>query len=142
MSTFIGNQNFQNQLFFKITFVLTIFSVVLFPTNFSNAQSSSSAPIGVAGRQQLHGHLFKELTNAPVIGNMGDSEQMNLAIELPLQNQAALQNLLTALYDPQNPQYRHFLTPSQFNAEFGPSQSDYESVMNFAQSHGLTVTKT
>ena len=63
-----------------------------------------------------------------------------LAIGLPLRNQTALDKFLAAVSDPTSPQYHHYLTPAQFTEQFGPTEQDYETVVRFAQSHGLTVT--
>ncbi len=95
-----------------------------------------------AGRQQLHGHILKALATAPRIGPLDPSTQLNLVISLPLRNNAELQELLKQLYDSQSPQYRHFLTVDQFEARFGPSEEDYQSLVSFAQSNHLTIDGT
>ena len=70
------------------------------------------------------------------------SQPMNLSIGLPLNNQGALSNLLQQLYDPASTNYQQFLTPDQFTAMFGPTTNDYQAVINYVQSYGLTVTAT
>ena len=70
------------------------------------------------------------------------TNRLNLAIGLPLQNQQELQTLLKQIYDPASPDYRHYLTPEQFTQRFGPSEKDYQAVMDFAKARGLTVTAT
>jgi len=65
-----------------------------------------------------------------------------MAIILPLRNQTELASLLKRLYDPSSPEYRHFLTVSQFTAQFGPTRRDYGSVVKFARSKGFTVANT
>ena len=65
---------------------------------------------------------------------------MNIA--LPLRNEAELDKLLEELYDPQSPSYRRFLSVEEFTARFGPSQEDYDAVIEFAEANGLTVTGT
>jgi subtilase family serine protease len=67
---------------------------------------------------------------------------MRLAIILPLRNPGELTNLLKRLYDPSNPDYRHFLTVAQFTQQFGPTKQDYEAVVKFARSKGFNVTHT
>jgi len=73
---------------------------------------------------------------------MSHSQRMALAIMLPLRNQSELASLLKRLYDPNSPEYRHFLTVAQFTAQFGPTGQDYESVEKFARSKGFTVANT
>jgi uncharacterized repeat protein (TIGR01451 family) len=74
------------------------------------------------------------------VGRLPASQQLNLAIGLPLRNQEALTNLLRQIYDPSSPNYRHYLTPEIFAAKFGPTEADYQAVISFAETHGLTVT--
>jgi len=59
---------------------------------------------------------------------------------LPLRNPEVLAGLLDDLYDPASPQYRHYLTPEEFTASFGPTEQDYEAVVAFAEAHNLRVT--
>src|SRR5579862_3754891 len=54
-------------------------------------------------------------------GTLGANSTLDLAISLPLHNQQGLNDLINRIYDPSNPNYRHFLTPDQFNTQFGPS---------------------
>jgi len=67
---------------------------------------------------------------------------MRLVLVLPHSNEAALQSLLQDLYDPSSPSYHQFLTVEEFTNRFGPTQADYDAVVNFAQTHGLTVVGT
>ena len=67
---------------------------------------------------------------------------MNLAIGLPLRNQEALTNLLQQIYDPASPNFHHYLTPEEFTAQFGPTEQDYQAVIDFARANGLTVIGT
>ncbi|HLX94376.1 MAG TPA: protease pro-enzyme activation domain-containing protein, partial [Verrucomicrobiae bacterium] len=67
---------------------------------------------------------------------------MDLAIGLPLRNKDALNSLLQQLYDPSSPNYRHYLTPDQFTEQFGPTEQDYQALIDFARTNGLTVTAT
>jgi len=73
-------------------------------------------------------------------GSLPVTTNLNLAIGLPLRNQAALSTLLQQLYDPTSPKYRHYLTPAQFTAQFGPTVHDYQALINFVKANGLTVT--
>jgi len=67
---------------------------------------------------------------------------MNLALALPPRHQDALTQLLHDLYDPASPRYRQYLTPAQFAEQFGPTQEDYQALINFARLNGLKVTAT
>ncbi len=76
------------------------------------------------------------------LGRLAGTKQLQLAIALPLRNQAALSNLLQQISDPTTPNYRHYLTPEEFTAQFGPTPQDYQALIVFARSNGLTVTGT
>ena len=78
---------------------------------------------------------------APV-SRLDSSTQLRLTIGLPLQNREKLTNLLEELSDPSSPNFRQFLTAGQFSAAFGPSEADYQAVINFAKAHGLAVRGT
>ena len=97
-----------------------------------------------AGRQLLRGHVPEAIARLrlPATGRLPATNGLNLAIGLPLRNQAELAELLRQLYDPASPNFRKFLTPEEFTARFGPTEADYAAVMNFARTNGLVVTGT
>ena len=76
---------------------------------------------------------------APLVGHVPSSQRMSLAISLPLRNEAGLHNLLQQIYDPQSASFRHYLSVQEFTEKFGPSETDYEALLSFAQANGLTV---
>jgi len=65
---------------------------------------------------------------------------MNLDIVLPLRDQAGLDMFVEEVNDPASAIYRQFLTVPEFTAKFGPTQADYDAVVQFAKLNGLTVT--
>ena len=50
--------------------------------------------------------------------------------------------MIQQIYDPASPNFRHYLTPEQFTEQFGPTEQDYQSVIDFAKTNGLTVKAT
>jgi uncharacterized repeat protein (TIGR03803 family) len=78
--------------------------------------------------------------NAAPAGPTSRWTRLDLSISLPWRNQDALARLLHELYDPASPNYHRYLTPQQFADQFGPTEEDYDAVIRFAESHGLTVT--
>jgi uncharacterized repeat protein (TIGR03803 family) len=93
-----------------------------------------------ADRQVLHNHVPAAVTNAEPVRHMSRWTKLNLTIGLPLRDRPGLTNLLQQLYDPASANFHHYLTPDQFAQRFAPTEEDYQSVVNFAQSHGLHVT--
>src|SRR5580658_8519332 len=92
--------------------------------------------------QVLHNHVRLAVANgrAARVGSVPNNQHLRLAIMLPLRNQNELTSLLKRLYDRSNPDYRHFLTVSQFTEQFAPTKRDYQAVVKFARSKGFTVT--
>ncbi len=112
------------------TSLLTIVAIVSLFATASQAQSV------------LTHHVRDAVRNgqAQSIGQLPATQVMNLDLVLPLRDPDGLQNFLAALYDPASASYRHFLTPTEFTARFGPTQSDYDAVVLFAKLNGFTVT--
>lgn len=92
--------------------------------------------------QVLHRHVPAAVASgqAALVGPMPATQQMNFSIVLPLRNQSELTSLLSQLYDPSSPDYRHFLSVGEFTQQFGPTAEDYQAVLDFARAHGMTVT--
>jgi subtilase family serine protease len=97
-------------------------------------------PAHAAERQALRGQLPPAARNLKPIGAMAASEQLSLAISLPMRNQEIFGKLLRDVYDPASPQFHHYLTPQQIADQFGPALEDYTALIQFAQTNGLTVT--
>ena len=96
-------------------------------------------PAWAGERQQLGGHVPAAAVRSQPVGRLPGSSRLNLAIGLPLRNQAALTSLLEQLYDPASPQYRHYLSPEQFTEKFGPGREDYRKLTEFAKSEALEL---
>ena len=99
----------------------------------------SSAAAQPPPMKTLSGHVPAVVSRLQAKGLLPATNNLYLAIGLPLRNQEALTNLLRQIYDPASPNYRHYLTPEQFTAQFGPTEQDYQAVINFARASGLTV---
>lgn len=100
------------------------------------------APTAAPVRQQLRGHVPAVVSRLQPTGTLPPTTQLHLAIGLPLRDQQGLSTLLQQIYDPSNPNYRHYLTPEQFTALFGPTEEDYKALTEFARTNGLIVSTT
>lgn len=76
---------------------------------------------------------------ARLVGRLPLNQVMQLDVVLPIRDQAGLDSFLAELYSTSVPNYRHFLTPAEFTERFGPTQQNYNAVVNYVQSHGLAV---
>src|SRR5260221_1128054 len=94
------------------------------------------------GVVMLRGHVPAVVAGLAPKGRFSATNTLHLAIGLPLRNQAALDEMLRQLYDPQSASFHKFLTPLEFTARFGPTEQDYLGVIKFAESNGLTVAGT
>jgi subtilase family serine protease len=76
---------------------------------------------------------------AQPVGRLPENQVMTLDIVLPITNQAGLDEFLKELADPNSPSYRHYLTPAEFTARFGPSQADYNAVVSYVKANGFQI---
>jgi hypothetical protein len=96
-----------------------------------------------APRETLSGrHVPAAVARLASTGRLPGAQRLNLAIGLPLRNEGELDALLEQLYDPASPNYQRYLTPEEFTARFGPTENDYQALIAFVKSKGLTVTVT
>jgi hypothetical protein len=94
------------------------------------------------GRVRLPGHQPAGVAGLTPKGRLPATNKLYLAIGLPLRNRAALDELLRQLYDPQSTDFHRFLTTPEFTARFGPTEQEYQAVIEFAGANGLTVAGT
>ena len=87
-------------------------------------------------------HVREAVTNgeAQPVGRLASGQIMNLNLVLPLSDPDGLKSFLSEVYDPNSASFHKFLTPTEFTAKFGPSQAQYDAVVQFAVSSGFTVT--
>lgn len=76
---------------------------------------------------------------AQFLGRLPASRTMIFDVVLALRHQPELENFLQDLYDPASSSYRQFVSMKEFTERFGPSQEDYDAVIDFAGANGLTV---
>jgi subtilase family serine protease len=102
----------------------------------------TAAPAEANELQVLSGHVPQAVASSRVLYELPAATRLNLAIGLPLRNQSELDSLLVQLSDPASPNFGHYLSAEQFAAEFGPTEQDYQALIQFAQQNGLVVTGT
>ena len=89
-------------------------------------------------------HLHDVVLNgqAQSVGRLPETQSMQVVFVLPHRNQAALDSLLQDLYNPSSPSFHNWLSVEEFTTMFGPSQADYDALVNFVETHGLKVVGT
>jgi kumamolisin len=100
----------------------------------ANARADQNTPT------PLTAQVAPLIQHAQMLQATDASQQLNLSVGLQLNNQAQLVSLLSAIYNPQSPQYQQYLTPDQYESLFAPTADQVQQVVTYLQSQGLTVT--
>lgn len=80
------------------------------------------------------------IEQAHYVGEHNGNAALDVIIALNLRNTAQLQKLLNNLRNPVSPQYRQFLTPSEFTSKFAPTQAQVQAVAQYLKNSGIHVT--
>ncbi len=76
---------------------------------------------------------------AQLVGHLPADQVMRFDIVMPLRDQTGLDIFLQQLYDPSSIFFHQFITPEEFTARFGPSDQDWETMVNFAKASGFQI---
>jgi subtilase family serine protease len=93
-------------------------------------------------RTVLAGNVPSLARSANDLGPASDNQQSGslfLVLGRADQQQRDLDRFAAAASQPGTPQYRNWLTPEQYGAEFGISQADLDTVRAWMEANGLTV---
>lgn len=63
-------------------------------------------------------------------------------VVLRLNHQAELERLVREVSDPRSPRFRHFLTLSQFETRYAPTQRQHDEVVHSLRAAGFTIERT
>lgn len=101
------------------------------------------ASVPVSGTtKQLKGHVPAVLSRLTPAGRLPGTNVLHLTLTLPVHNQAGIDSLLAQINDPSSPNYHHYLTPQQYNDQFGPTAAEYQSLLDYAKQNGMVVRGT
>jgi len=67
---------------------------------------------------------------------------VEFGVYLPLRHKDKLEALIARQHDEHSPQYRQWLQPDEFLAQYGPRPADIEAVRNALAARGLTIVST
>jgi len=90
--------------------------------------------------KSLPGHVPDAVRRLKPEGSLPRTNELRLAIGVPLRDPAGLRQFLGELYRPGSPSYRHYLTPAEFTARFAATEADYAAVKQFALARGFKIT--
>lgn len=130
----------------RYTSVLLIFatSVVAFVVTPMTSQGAALPSRMFAGAEggtvTLNGSVSPLTRSAKRLGKAAASRSLGVTVTLALRDQSGLDNFISSVYNPSSPLYHHFLTPSQFAQQFGPTTASQQQVKSWLRSQGLRIT--
>ncbi len=111
--------------------------------------AAMSVALFVSMAQSLSAQQLKVLSarsaapvSEPTLAPLPAGQKLQFGMTLPLRNQQQLQTLLSEQNNPASAQYHRYLTQAQFLEQFGPTESDYQAVLDYAAAQGFHVTRT
>ncbi|HVB75283.1 MAG TPA: protease pro-enzyme activation domain-containing protein [Ktedonobacteraceae bacterium] len=81
------------------------------------------------------------VARSQVVGNVDPQSRLSMSINLNLRNQSELKQYVQALYTSGSYLYHHYLHPSEFAAQYGPTAQDVQQVADYLRAQGFTVTR-
>jgi subtilase family serine protease len=105
----------------------------------AGAAGSTLAPEPVAAPVPVQGGLGAVPPGASLVGPAPTGKTLHLDVTLQPRDPAALTAAVNAVSDPASPDYRHFLSPRQVAARYGPTPATIAAVVGLLKSDGLTV---
>jgi len=129
------------RVFLALVFVLAS-SLLTFAQGSSSATPRILSPIDETKLVQLSGNTHPlaraEFDGGPVQEGLF-LNHMFLMLQRSPEQEAALEELIDELHNPQSTNYHQWLTPQEFGERFGPSTADIGIVTEWLLSHGLQV---
>jgi subtilase family serine protease len=105
------------------------------------AGGSSSPAVSLGSTHMVPG-VLAGLPLATQTGLAPASQVLTVGVSLQRPNTAGEIALYKQLYDPSSSQYRDFLTPAQFDQQFGVPAAQSSAVANWLKAGGLTIDTT
>ena len=90
-------------------------------------------------RHELLGHGYDTVSKLKPVGSLDGSTTIDLVIALPARDPESRAALLRDIYDPASPRFRRFLSPAEYTDKFDPTETSYQSLLDFAKANGLSV---
>ncbi len=135
--------------------LLLVAFLLVYPISFAQSASAQSsqdslvparitAPIDESSLVTLPGNVhplaLTGLDNGPAPVSM-PANRLLLVLSRSMQQEADLQTYLQSIQDRNSPNYRKFLSPSEFGKRFGISDADLQTVQTWLTGHGFSVTR-
>ncbi|MBS0585991.1 MAG: S53 family peptidase [Verrucomicrobia bacterium] len=86
---------------------------------------------------------YQAVANAAFLHQLDPTTKVPFTFVLPLRDEEVLEDLVRRMYDPSDEEhYGKYLTSEEFTERFAPTEDDYNAVIAYAKSVGLTVSGT
>ena len=121
--------------FHRVRGVMVVASAAALAVSFA----AGSASAALASQIPVAGSSPAWAATAKVVGGPAASSGITFNVVLPLRHAAVLGKLALAVSDPKSASYGHYLTPAQFNQQFGPTAAQAASVRGYLAGLGFTV---
>lgn len=108
----------------------------------AQSQARITQPVNSGALMRIPGSTHALATSRNDRGRVDASltmRRMVLVLKPSEQQDAALRKVIDAQKNPDSPSYHQWLTPEQFAAKFGSSQSDFDQVTNWLQQQGFSI---
>ncbi len=102
----------------------------------AGAGAGASAPAQRVELPQAVPHIPADATQ---FGAAPSDQELKLDVALTGQDPVALAQAVAAVSTPGSPDYRHYVTPAQYAAAYGPLPSEVDQVTSVLRSEGLDV---
>ena len=90
-----------------------------------------------AGSILIDSDISPMLSKSEVLAHVDLNMPINTVFVLPLKDPAGAESYAMRVNTPGDPLYQQYLTPEEFGAKFGPSETDYDAVLTWATGNGL-----
>ncbi len=100
---------------------------------------AATASAATPARTQLLNSRSPAAASTPATGQVSSSTPIDFEVDLALPDAAAAESFSQAVSTPGNALYRQFLTPSQWETRFSPSQASVTQVTSFLTQNGFSV---
>jgi subtilase family serine protease len=88
--------------------------------------------------QRIADNVPQGIHQSSDMGRVAPSQEINISVQLQLQNKAAFDKAVDALYDPASPTFHKWMTEEDL-AKYAPSKEQSDAVRKELESHGLEI---
>ena len=112
------------------------------PVLASGACLTTAAHAATGATTVLNGSTPKWANSQNFVSGTDSTQDVGFRVYLGWTDPLGAAAIATAVSDPKNPSYAHFLSPAQFRKQFAPAANDVAKVQNWLKSQGFSLTYT